>query len=77
MHAAAATRLPSRILGSQRRLHPLPRKFQRVLQSEKTLGSIDYGQHYGLTDGLQTNDQNQRQHLLALHHLPGEFFNHS
>jgi hypothetical protein len=45
VHAAASARLPSRVLGRLRRLHPLPGRFQRVLQSASSVGPLHYRQH--------------------------------
>ncbi len=71
VHAPAPTRLQSRVLGRQRRLHPLSRRLLRILQPAPSLGTVDHGQHNGPAHGLQADDQGQRQHLFPLHRLPG------
>ena len=71
VHTSSSTWLPSRILGRVGRLHSLPRRFQRVLQSAPPLGSLHNRQHLRSPHELQADRQDQRQHLSALHLVPG------
>lgn len=43
VHAPSAARLPRRVLGRLRRLHPRPRRLQRVLQPAPSVGALDHG----------------------------------
>lgn len=72
VHAPSAARLPRRVLGRLRRLHPRPRRLQRVLQPAPSVGALDHGQHHGSAPGLQEDDRSQRQHLPSVYFLPGE-----
>ena len=72
VHAAPPEGIPCGVLGRLRRLHPLPRGLRRVLQPEEAVGAVHHGQHHGPARGLQENHQDQRQHLSALHRLPGQ-----
>ena len=59
VHPPSPTRLPSRILGRVRRLHPLPGRLQRVLQSAPPMGAVDNRQHLRPAHELQTDRQDQ------------------
>lgn len=72
VHAPSAARLPRRVLGRLRRLHPRPRGLQRVLQPAPSVGTLDHGQHHGSASGLQEDDRSQRQHLASIHLVSGE-----
>lgn len=57
------------ILGCERRLHPRTGRIQRVLQPTASLGTLHDREYHGSTDGRETHDQDQRQHLVTLHLL--------
>jgi hypothetical protein len=71
VYFAHETRISTRLLGIQLRLHSLPGDIYRVLQSTTSLDTFHHLQHARLALELQTNRQTTSEYFLDLHDFSG------
>ena len=71
MYAAAAAGLARRVLRRLRRLHIRAGGLLRVLQPAASLDTVHHHQHRRPAGQLAPDDPCQREHLPAVHRLPG------